>query len=74
MSEEAAIYKAENAEWLGTVQGLRAQLNDCRDERDRLESRIRELEDAILLHHKHPGVKRVHDEWLYEAVGYLLWT
>jgi hypothetical protein len=74
MSEENALYEANTVAWIDTVQGVRTLLNDCRAERDRLEARIRELEDAILLHHKHPSVKKTHDEWLYESVAHLLWT
>ena len=66
MSEEAAIYRADIAEADVRLRTLEAEL-------DRWKLRVRELEDAILMHRATAAASQVRNERLYEQMGDL-WT
>lgn len=66
MSEEAAIYRADMAEADVRIRALEAEL-------DRWKLRVRELEDAILMHRATAAASQVRNDRLYEQMGDL-WT
>jgi len=66
MTEIAAVYRADMTEADARIRALEAEL-------DRWKLRVRELEDAILVHRDVPRPKSMHDEWLYDEMGDL-WT
>jgi hypothetical protein len=74
MCEERAMYQADALEWRARVDAMQARLDLCAIQRDRMEDRIRQLEDAILLHARAVGSNRTADMLLHDTVAHELWT
>ena len=66
MTEIAAVYRANMTEADARIRALGAEL-------DRWKLRVRELEDAILMHRATAAASQVRNDRLYEQMGDL-WT
>ena len=74
MSEEAAIYRLDVAEQRARADGLEELYRKLSVEANELRLRIRELEDAILMHRQHLlNDACEHDDRLWGQVD-RLWT
>ena len=74
MSEEAAIYRLDVAEQRARADALEELYRKASVEANALRLRIRELEDAILIHRQHLKLDACeHDDRLWATVEFL-WT
>ena len=74
MSEEAAIYRLDVAEQRARADGLEELYRKASVEANQLRLRVRELEDAILLHRNELKADACEDDERLWATVERLWT